>query len=45
VDLPLAMKTANTGDDDHKELHGKLNGGGQPLYVRTGDGGVHIGSL
>jgi hypothetical protein len=45
VDLPLTMKTANNGDDDHKELHGKLNGGGQPLYVRTGDGGVHIRGL
>jgi len=44
VDLPLAMKSANTGED-HKELHGKLNGGGQPLYVRTGDGSVHIRAL
>ena len=44
VDLPLSMKSANTGED-RKELHGKLNGGGQPLYVRTGDGGVHIGTL
>lgn len=44
VDLPLAMKTANTGED-HKELHGKLSGGGQPLYVRTGDGSVHIRGL
>ncbi|MGA2185590.1 MAG: DUF4097 family beta strand repeat-containing protein [Bryobacteraceae bacterium] len=44
VDLPLAMKTANTGED-RKELHGKLNGGGQPLYVRTGDGGIHIRGL
>ena len=44
VDLPLSMKTANT-DEDRKELHGKLNGGGQPLYVRTGDGGVHIHAL
>jgi hypothetical protein len=44
VDLPLAMKTANTGED-HKDLHGKLNGGGQPLYVRTGDGGIHIRGL
>jgi DUF4097 and DUF4098 domain-containing protein YvlB len=44
IDLPLSMKTANTGED-RKELHGKLNGGGQPLYVRTGDGGVHIRSL
>jgi len=44
VDLPLTMKTANT-DDDRKELHGKLNGGGLPVYVRTGDGGVHIARL
>ncbi|MGA3027809.1 MAG: DUF4097 family beta strand repeat-containing protein [Bryobacteraceae bacterium] len=45
VNLPLAMKTASSGDDDHKELRGKLNGGGQPLYVRTGDGGIHIRGL
>jgi DUF4097 and DUF4098 domain-containing protein YvlB len=44
VDLPLSMKTANTGED-RKEMHGKLNGGGQPFYVRTGDGGVHIRAL
>jgi DUF4097 and DUF4098 domain-containing protein YvlB len=44
VDLPLSMKTANTGED-RKDLHGKLNGGGQPLYVRTGDGGIHIRAL
>jgi len=43
VDLPLTMKTANDGED-HKELHGKLNGGGQPVYIHTGDGGVHVGA-
>jgi len=41
VDLPLTMKSANTGED-RKDLHGKLNGGGQPLYIRTGDGGIHV---
>jgi len=41
VDLPLTMKSANTGED-RKDLHGKLNGGGQPVYIRTGDGGVHV---
>jgi DUF4097 and DUF4098 domain-containing protein YvlB len=45
VDLPLSMKTSTKNDDDHKELHGKLNGGGQPIYVRTGDGGVRIRSI
>ncbi len=41
VDLPFAAEGMNSGH----ELHGKLNGGGPPLVVRTGDGSINIGAV
>jgi DUF4097 and DUF4098 domain-containing protein YvlB len=39
VDLPLSVEGVKS---DH-ELRGKLNGGGPPLVVHTGDGSISIG--
>ena len=41
VDLPFSVEGMNSGH----ELHGKLNGGGPPLVVRTGDGSINIGAV
>jgi DUF4097 and DUF4098 domain-containing protein YvlB len=41
VDLPLSVEGVKS---DH-ELRGKLNGGGPPLVVHTGDGSISIGAV
>lgn len=41
VDLPFSAEGSKS---DH-EMHGKLNGGGPPLVVRTGDGSISIGTV
>ena len=38
VDLPITVMGPIRG----KEIRGKLNGGGQTLHVRTGDGGIRL---
>ncbi len=40
VDFPVTM---GAGTMNRSSVRGKLNGGGQPLRVRTGDGSIHIG--
>ena len=30
-------------DDTHRQIHGKVHGGGPLLKVRTGSGDIHIG--
>jgi hypothetical protein len=40
--LPVTMDHYRTGGGDAHELHGKLNGGGVPLTIRTRDGNVKI---
>ena len=42
--LPLTMDHYQSGGEGH-ELHGKLNGGGTPLSIRTSDGNVKIEQL
>lgn len=42
VDLPVTL--SGTIRKDH-DLRGKLNGGGFPLVIRTGDGGVRVAKL
>jgi hypothetical protein len=42
--LPLTMDHYQSGGSGH-ELHGKLNGGGTPLTIKTSDGNVKIESL
>jgi hypothetical protein len=41
IDLPISVEGAKS---DH-ELRGKLNGGGPPLVVHTGDGSISIGAV
>ena len=41
VDLPLAV----SGRQDEHQVQGKLNGGGQTLLVRTGDGSINLGAI
>ena len=41
VDLPVAV----SGALGRSELHGKLNGGGPTLLVRSGDGAIHLQRL
>ncbi len=40
-DLPLTISGFQSGRD----IHGKLNGGGPSLTVRTGDGSITVGSV
>jgi hypothetical protein len=41
ANLPVTVNFLN----GHHEMHGKLNGGGAPISVRTGDGSINIGPL
>ena len=41
VDFPVTVMGSISGS----EIRGKLNGGGQILQVRTGDGGIHLQRL
>jgi DUF4097 and DUF4098 domain-containing protein YvlB len=36
--LPLTVE----GSFSSSSIHGKLNGGGQTLTIRTGDGSIHL---
>jgi len=38
TDFPMTME----GRIDKKDIHGKLNGGGNPLTVHTGDGSIRL---
>ncbi|HTW31838.1 MAG TPA: DUF4097 family beta strand repeat-containing protein [Candidatus Sulfotelmatobacter sp.] len=40
IDLDLPVTTE--GRLGHNEVHGKLNGGGSLLSIRTGDGSIHL---
>lgn len=41
VDFPVTVMGSVSGS----EIRGKMNGGGQTLQVRTGDGSIHLGRL
>jgi hypothetical protein len=41
IDLEMPVTTAGTIHEN--EVRGKLNGGGSPLTIRTGDGSIHLG--
>ena len=45
VDLgaPVEMTVQGRVSDMHKQIHGKVRGGGPLLRVRTGSGDIHIG--
>ncbi len=43
--LPLATDNYQSGGGHRNELHGKLNGGGSPLTIKTSDGNVKIEQL
>jgi DUF4097 and DUF4098 domain-containing protein YvlB len=41
--IDLDMPVTASGKLRENEVHGKLNGGGSPLTIRTGDGSIHLG--
>jgi DUF4097 and DUF4098 domain-containing protein YvlB len=43
VGSPIEMTVQGRVDDTHKQIHGKVHGGGPLLKVRTGSGDIHIG--
>ncbi len=40
--IDLDMPITTEGKIGHNEIHGKLNGGGSQLTIRTGDGSIHL---
>jgi DUF4097 and DUF4098 domain-containing protein YvlB len=40
--IDLDMPIVTEGKIRENEIHGKLNGGGSPLTIRTGDGSIHL---
>jgi hypothetical protein len=40
--IDLDMPVTTEGAIREGEVHGKLNGGGSPLTIRTGDGSIHL---
>ena len=40
--IDLDMPVTTEGKIRENEIHGKLNGGGSPLTIRTGDGSIHL---
>ena len=40
--IDLEMPVTTVGNIREHEIHGKLNGGGNPLTIRTGDGSIHL---
>ena len=40
--IDLDMPITTEGKIRQNEVHGKLNGGGSPLTIRTGDGSIHL---
>lgn len=40
--IDLDMPIVTEGKIRENEVHGKLNGGGSPLTIRTGDGSIHL---
>jgi len=40
--IDLDMPVTTTGTLRQNEVHGKLNGGGSALTIRTGDGSIHL---
>jgi hypothetical protein len=43
--LPLTMDHYESNGGSGHDVHGKLNGGGTPLSIRTSDGNVKINQL
>jgi DUF4097 and DUF4098 domain-containing protein YvlB len=42
VESPIEMTVQGRIGDSHKQIHGKVRGGGQLLRVHTGSGDIHI---
>lgn len=42
VGSPIEMTVQGRVDDTHRQIHGKVHGGGPLLRVRTGSGDIHI---
>jgi DUF4097 and DUF4098 domain-containing protein YvlB len=40
--IDLDMPVTTEGNHQQNEIHGKLNGGGNLLTIRTGDGSIHL---
>jgi hypothetical protein len=43
VGSPIEMTVQGRVDDTHRQIHGKVHGGGPLLKVHTGSGDIHIG--
>lgn len=43
--IDLDMPITTEGKMREGEIHGKLNGGGSSLTIRTGDGSIHLGKI
>jgi hypothetical protein len=43
VGSPIEMTVQGRVDETHRQIHGKVHGGGPLLKVRTGSGDIHIG--
>ena len=39
VDMPMTVESVSK---EHNEMRGKIDGGGQTLTIRTGDGSIHL---
>ena len=42
VGSPIEMTVQGRVNETHKQIHGKVRGGGPLLRVRTGSGDIHI---
>jgi hypothetical protein len=44
-DISIGLPLALSGIKSRSNIHGRLNGGGPPFLIRTGDGSIHVGRL
>ena len=40
--ISLGIPVTVEGNMGTSQIHGKMNGGGQPLTIHTGDGSIHL---
>lgn len=43
--IDLDMPVSTSGKIRQNDIHGKINGGGSLLSIRTGDGSIHLGKI
>jgi Putative adhesin len=42
ISLGISLTVEGTFNSDNSHISGKMNGGGQPIVLRTGDGSIHL---